>query len=228
MFFIKYIFCFLLLANPFVELFSLDHSKAKNSKNNNGKDWKLAKDQDGIKVYYRKIEGKNLNEIKIQSVFNCNLSTLVAALGDVPKYKEWVYATKEAKTLKRISNREVIYYDLIDFPWPLTNRDLVIHAKVQQNLDNKVVRVNLSAQKDMFPEQKGIVRIQLFKAEWVLTPLKDKVQVDYILSSDPAGMLPDQVVNLALDEGPVKTMQSLKKMISKGGYNNINEAKILN
>jgi START domain len=192
------------------------------------KDWKLAKEEDGIKVYYRKIEGKNLNEIKIQSVFNCNLSTLVAALGDVPKYKEWVYATKEAKTLKKISNREVIYYDAIDFPWPLNNRDLVIHAKVMQSTDNKIVKVSLNSQNDLYPEQKGIVRIKFFKAEYVLSPQKDKVMVDYILSSDPGGMLPDPVVNLALEQGPVKTMQSLKKMIAKGTYNNLNEAKIIN
>jgi hypothetical protein len=191
-------------------------------------DWKLSKEEDGIKVYYRKIEGKNLNEIKIQSVFNCNLSTLVAAMGDVPKYKEWVYSTKEAKLLKRINNREVIYYDAIDFPWPLNNRDLVIHAKTSQATDSKVVRVTLNAQNDGYPVQKGIVRIKFFKAEWVLTPQKDKVLVDYILSSDPGGMLPDPVVNLALDQGPVKTMQSLKKMIAKGAYNNLNEAKIIN
>jgi START domain len=198
------------------------------SKDGFTKDWKLAKEEDGIKVYYRKIEGKNLNEIKIQSVFNCNLSTLVAALGDVSKYKEWVYATKEAKTLKRISNREVIYYDAIDFPWPLNNRDLVIHAKVVQSAENKIVKVSLNSQNDLYPEQKGIVRIKFFKAEYVLSPQKDKVMVDYILSSDPGGMLPDPVVNLALDQGPVKTMQSLKKMIAKGAYNNLNEAKIIN
>ncbi len=191
-------------------------------------DWKLAKEEDGIKVYYRKIAGRNLNEIKIQSVFNCNLSTLVAALGDVSKYKDWVYSTKEAKVIKRLSNREVIYYDAIDFPWPLNNRDLVIHAKVFQYTDNKIVKVSLDADNDKYPTQKGMIRIKFFKAEWVLTPLKDKVQVEYILSSDPGGILPDPVVNLALDQGPVKTMQSLKKMIAKGGYNNINDAKIIN
>jgi hypothetical protein len=215
----------------FVNIFLGSHTNLYTKKASEvlvSKDWKLAKEEDGIKVYYRKIEGKNLNEIKIQSVFNCNLSTLVAALADVPKYKEWVYSTKEAKTIKKISSREVIYYDAIDFPWPLSNRDLVIHAKTSQNIESKVVKINLSAENDLYPVQKGVVRIKFFKAEYNLTPQKDKVMVDYILSSDPGGMLPDPVVNLALDEGPVKTMQSLKKLIAKGAYNNINEAKIIN
>lgn len=190
--------------------------------------WRFIKETKGIKVYYREIPNQNLNEVKIQTTFNCNLSTIVEALRDVKSYPEWVYKVVSSKTVKEITSSEVLYYNKLNFPWPLADRDVVIHTKIIQNPVTKEVNSISYAEPGALPQTTDMIRIKEFNSKWSFIPKEGYVVGEYIFRSNPGGNIPLWMVNLSLDEGPVKTIQNFKRILLENQYSKYNELAILN
>lgn len=190
--------------------------------------WKFIKETNGIKVFYREIPNKNLNEVKIQTTFDSNLSTIVEALRDVDAYPKWVYKAVSSKTLKNLGQNEVIYYNKIDFPWPLHDRDVVIHTKVIQNQNSKEVTSISYAESAVLANVPEYVRINEFNSKWTFIPKNGGVAAEYVFKSNPSGSIPDWMINMSLDEGPIRTIQNFKKILIEKKYSTYNKLAILN
>ncbi len=180
--------------------------------------WRFVKEAHGIKVYYRDIPKHNLNEVKIQTTFNTNLSTIVEALRDVETYPNWVYKASSSKIIKRFGDNEMIYYNKLDFPWPLSDRDIAIHTKIVQDQNSKEVTSISFAVPNSIPKNQDLVRILEFNSMWVFKPINGKVQAEYTFKSNPGGNIPAWMVNMSLDEGPIKTIQNFKKILVSKKY----------
>lgn len=190
--------------------------------------WRFVKEAHGIKVYYRDIPKHNLNEVKIQTTFNTNLSTIVEALRDVETYPNWVYKASSSKIIKRFGDNEMIYYNRLDFPWPLSDRDIAIRTKIVQNSYSKEV-VSVSYAEPLAVKRKGdLVRIEEFNSMWTFRPVDGHVEGEYVFKSNPGGLIPEWMVNLGLEEGPIKTILNFKKILIEGKYSNNNHLAILN
>lgn len=189
-------------------------------------DWKFVKNTDGIKVYNKKSGG--LKDVKIEITFDCNMSTLIEVLMDISSFPKWIYKVKTAKIVKTISQNQRIYYDQIEMPWPVKDRDLVGLSKITQNPATKEVILEDFGQTKGVPLNPDYIRVTDFHAKWVLTPTSSGIKGVYTLHSDPAGELPDAVVNLFVDEGPVNSMKALRKMIKEKKYSQVNNYGIIN
>ena len=86
-------------------------------------DWKLKSEKSGVKVYYRK--PSDIYELKLATSIKVPLSGIVRLFDEVDKYPSWGYKVSEARLLKRVSPTEMYYYSKIDFPWPMSDRDLI-------------------------------------------------------------------------------------------------------
>lgn len=190
--------------------------------------WKFVKETNGIKVYFRTVANSNLNEVKIQTTFNSNLSTIVEALRDVNAYREWVYKAAYSYTVKEFNAYEMEYYNKFNFPFPLDDRDVVIHSKIQQNQQTKVVTSISYAKLDIVPENKNIVRIKDFYSKWTFIAKNNLVYGEYTFKSNPSGNIPVWLINLSLDEGPIKTIQNFKQQLLLEKYLKANSLGILN
>ena len=191
-------------------------------------EWKFIKKVDGISIYHRKIGGGNLKDVKIETFFDANLSTVVEALLDVPSFNKWIYKVEYSKVVRTIDRRQVEYYNRINMPWPAADRDLVAINRLSQNLTTKeVISEDLCSWKGL-PENKDYVRIKDFYAKWTFTPSDSGVKGTYVFHSDPGGDLPPAVVNLFIDEGPVNSIKGLKKLILLEKYRSKNSHGIVN
>lgn len=190
--------------------------------------WKFVKETNGIKVYFRTVANSNLNEVKIQTTFNSNLSTIVETLRDVNAYREWVYKAAYSYTVKEFNANEMEYYNKFNFPFPLDDRDVVIHSKIQQNPQTKVVTSVSYAKLDIVPENKNVVRIKDFHSKWTFIAKNNLVYGEYIFKSNPGGNIPVWLINLSLDEGPIKTIQNFKQQLLLEKYLKANNLGILN
>lgn len=181
--------------------------------------WTLKKKEKEILVYTKDMDQSSIKQIKIVSTFNSTLSALMHLLWDVKVYPEWVPHCKSARSLKKISDRSIYYYAESSFPWPLQNRDMVAHSYFEQDLSTYEIRVTTDNVPDEYPIQKGLVRVQIFKAIWVLKPLENgKVEVSYFLHTEPSGNVPNWITNRFVDKGPVETFQKMKKLIELPKY----------
>jgi len=191
--------------------------------------WDFKKEKDGIRVYTRDVADSNLKELRIIFNIESNISSVVALICDIPAYTDFVYRCTTAKTLKRINALETYDYYSVDFPWPFSDRDMIVQSTIEQNPKTKVVSVQSLIKPDYVEQEKGFVRIQKHINKWVFTPISpNQVQADYFLSSEPAGNIPNWIVNMAIDQGPMHSMVRLRKLVQSDRYRNKQIAGILN
>lgn len=189
--------------------------------------WELKKDKNDVKIYVREAKDSPFKELSMKFTVDASMSTIVALLQDVEAIPEWVYKCEEAYVVKEINNEEEYYYNLIDFPWPMSDRDFVLRSKLTQNPVTKIMRSESWAVEDMLATKDGVIRISSMHLWWEFTPQADgKVAIDYYLKSDPGGYLPAWLVNMAIDQGPMQTIKKFKKELNRPKYKNAKVAYI--
>ena len=183
--------------------------------------WELKREKGGIKVYLKEAKDSDIKELKFETELEASLTSLAAILTDVPGFDNWVYASVKSETVTKISDTEVIYYTEIDFPWPMSNRDLVLYSKFWQDPHTLAIHSQSYSVHDKMPEEDGIVRMKKADLHWIFTPIGNgKVKLDYYLNSDPGGSIPAWMINLAADQGPLQTMVKFKEELEKAKYQN--------
>jgi len=184
--------------------------------------WELRKDKHGIKVYVREAIDSPFKELKMKFSIDATMSTVVALLQDIEAIPEWVYKCSESSVVEKINNKEEYYYNLMDFPWPMSDRDLILKSKVSQNPVTKVLRSESHAVTNKMPEKEGVIRIIETNLWWEFTPKPNgQIDVDYYLKSNPGGYLPAWLVNLAIDQGPIQTVKRFLKILKDPKYKNV-------
>jgi START domain len=184
-------------------------------------DWTMRKEKNGIKVFSRKTKNFKLDELKVECVFEGRISQLAAVVFDVNKQYQWVYKTTRSQLLKKINAADVFFYSEIECPWPIDNRDLVVHMRMVQHPGNKVMTIEANSVNDYLPEKRDIVRIKYSRATWTVTPLSNKqFKVDYRIQIDLGEGVPAWIVNLFSINGPYESFMNLKKKIKLPQYVN--------
>lgn len=184
--------------------------------------WELRKDRDGIKVYVREAIDSPFKELKMKFSVNATMSSVVALLQDIEAIPDWVYKCEVGYVVEKINDEEEYYYNLIDFPWPLSDRDFIVKSKLYQDPVTKVLRSESYAVTDKMPEKEGVVRIVETNLWWEFTPhANGQIDVDYYLKSDPGGYLPAWIVNMAIDQGPIQTIKRFRKILKNPKYKNV-------
>lgn len=182
--------------------------------------WILRSDKDGIQVYYR--QTADVHELKLVTSMQASLASIAQLFDEVYNYPRWGYRLAEARLVKRVSETEMYYYVLLDFPWPLSDRDLIMHTRLDQDPNTRILTSISTAAPRMEPERSGVVRIRDAHSKWVIVPTgAGKVQVEYYLYSNPGGNLPDWLINLAADVGPRESIKKMRALLREGRYRNV-------
>ena len=183
----------------------------------NSTDWVFKNEKEGVKVYYRKTS--EIHELKLVTSLNVSLSGLVTLLSEVENYPKWGYKVSESRELKKVSANETYYYSKLDFPWPLDDRDVVVRSSIVQDPVSRRVTATSISYPDYLPANKGVVRMRNAKTTWTLVPGQGGwTYVEYFISSDPGGSLPDWLVNMALDVGPRETIKNIRSFVRQEKY----------
>jgi hypothetical protein len=183
----------------------------------NSDDWSLRKDKDGVKVYYK--QTSDVHEIKLATSLKIPLSGLIQLFSEVENYPKWGYKVMESRLLQRISDTEMYYYSRLDFPWPMSDRDLVMHTHlIQDPVSHRITAVSVAAP-DYIPAVKDVERMRNAHTQWTLVPGKGGwVYVEYYIYSHPGGSIPDWMVNMAIDVAPRETIKNIREIIQQQRY----------
>lgn len=181
-------------------------------------DWKLKKDEDGIKIFTANTEQSNFKSVKVECTVNARLSQLIAFLMDVDKQHDWVYGNKFSQLIKKIEANEMIFYSEVSVPWPCTNRDYIAHITVNQKTQ-QIVTIDSHAEPDLLPQKEGKVRVRSSVAHWDVTAVsKDLLRIVYTVQFDPSGSVPAWLTNIFVTKCPLQTFQKLREEVSKPAY----------
>jgi START domain len=178
--------------------------------------WRLSKEKDGIKVFLAENPNSKFKSIRVECTLPGNFDKLIAVLTNVDHLKDWVYNTKTSYLIKRISPYELYYYTETSIPWPMTNRDAVVHLKVTKDSLQRFVRVSAVSEPLFIPEREDKIRIPRSNVSWHVTmPTKNSVSIVYVFEADPGGNLPGWVVNSFADKAPYESFKKLSEILRK-------------
>ncbi|HJS54139.1 MAG TPA: START domain-containing protein [Chitinophagaceae bacterium] len=178
--------------------------------------WKLSKDKDGIKVYQSEVKHSKYKNIKVECTLEGTYDKLMAILNDVINQKKWVYNNINSSILKRISGNEFYYHSETHLPWPMTNRDAIIHLKMNKDSLNRFLKVSAVSVPGYAPEKNGIVRVPRSDISWYVTmPSAKTISIVYIFDAEPGGSLPAWAVNMFTDKGPYESFKKLSELLKR-------------
>lgn len=182
-------------------------------------EWELARDRNGIKVWTRDEPGYPIRAFKAVTTVDSSLSGLVNLIMDTDRVSEWAYRILRVEVLARDDAAATfVIRTETDFPWPLSNRDVVLAGQIVQDEKTRVVMIR-SRSTAQYPVNPEFVRMPDMVGDWVFRPLGEgKVEVTMIGRANPSGNIPFGVVNLIIHETPYRTLLGLRQVIGAERY----------
>ncbi len=156
--------------------------------------WTLEKDEEKIRLYTRPVSGSPFLEVKAITVINAPMTKVADAFGDGDGCSAWRALCKSSEVLSMVSDTERYVYLVLDLPWPLSDRDMVIHSTAQIDAASKTATVKLASASSTHPA-KDYVRAES-SGEYTIKAIGDEqVEFTYIMHTDLGGDLSPDVIN---------------------------------
>ena len=179
-------------------------------------DWKMVKDNGWIKVFESNMEQSSFKRVKVQCTMEGTFEKLIEILHNVENHKTWIYKTKSSHIIKRVSPTEYYYYTESGMPWPIQNRDAVVHIKFFKDTVNRTLKIVAVGVPDYIASISGKIRVPRSANTWhVSMNAENKLDVSYVFEADPGGSLPAVLVNALVDKGPYESFKKLAEQLKK-------------
>lgn len=176
--------------------------------------WKLNKDKDGIKVYLAENPRSKFKSVRVECTLSGTYDKLISILTDIDHLKDWVYNTKMSYLIKKNSPYDLFYYTETYIPWPMSNRDAVVHLRIVKDSLLRYIKIVSTNENRLVPEKDGKVRILYSSVNWYVTmPTSKTISIIYTFEADPGGNLPAWVVNSFADKGPYESFKKLSELL---------------
>lgn len=173
-------------------------------------EWKLRKNEQGIKVYTRTVPKSALEEFKAIGIVNASPEALATHFKKVKNFPNWMPLCIEARKEKTVRNG-FIHYQKLEAPFPVSNRDGYYQFQFMEEGEN--VRIKIKALPKFGPEQEDLVRIPSATGFYLFEGLKDgRSKVTYQMLAAPGGSIPAWLANSMVVKNPFETLESLKKV----------------
>ncbi len=186
-----------------VHAYSIDKAKLSLNKNN-------------IKVWTFQNEKNPVFLYKAETTYNHPLEHAVSLILDVDNAVKWVPYMGSVKVLSRDDKKgDFTLYMVLDFPFPLKDRDLVVQGKMIKEANGQVTIKN-KAIKNGYPLNPKYVRLTHYEGDWNFQKLApNKVKVSTYGYANPEGSIPLTFVNMFVQQQPYQMLQKMKIQLSE-------------
>ena len=131
---------------------------------------------------------------------------------------EWVDLMTEHTVVRSIGPNMNLIYESYGLPWPISDRDYVMHEKYSYDESQRVFTIDYESVEDAAkPVREDHVRAMAYRTFWRLTMLDNgRTKVEVEVFTDPKGALPAWLINLIQKDWPWKTIDGLVNRARKG------------
>ncbi len=178
--------------------------------------WQLKKDEDGVRVEVRKVEGSSILEFKGTVMLDASLDAATRFFEVDGRIPDWFYQCSEARLIEAKSPLDKLLYFVISMPWPVQDRDLVFRRVHTIDPATGAVEYKTSSEPQGYPKQKGKTRMPYLKGLWRFTPLADgRTGMCYQQHSEVGGHIPDWLVNKLAVNIPFHSLSRFRELMLK-------------
>lgn len=196
---------FIFLTLSFIFL-NFAHSKLANKE-----EWTKITEKEGFKIYSKSMKESEIRAMKIKGTVNGSILNVTNILRDVDSATDWIPNLISRKYVQEITDTEAILHDVTDMPWPVSNRDTIVHHKlsISENKKSLILQFNSVKHPD-FPETNDNVRAHIHFGKIVFTPKgEDKTHIEMVILVDPRGSIPTWAVNVLQVSMPYDFVKAL-------------------
>jgi hypothetical protein len=174
-------------------------------------EWKFISDKDGVALYRRQrpfsYETKAIGEIAAST------DIVHAVLDDAESYTSFIPYTVECRVLKREGD-SIVAYQRISAPL-VSDRDYTIrvHTTFKKNEGGTTYISRWTTDNAAGPpEKRGVVRVSLCEASWLLEPAgPNSTRATYLIYTDSGGWIPKFIKEPASQIGIRKLFAAIRK-----------------
>lgn len=181
----------------------VDNAKLSINKNNI-KVWTFQNSQNPVFIY------------KAETTYDSPLEKAVNLILDIDHAVQWVPYMGSIKVLSRDDKKgEFLLYMVLDFPFPLKNRDLVVQGKIMKDAQGIITIKNKAVDKG-YAKNPDYVRLTHYEGDWTFQKLaNNKTKVSTYGYANPEGAIPLSFVNMFVQQQPYQMLQKMKTELSK-------------
>ncbi len=177
---------------------------------------KLSLNKNDIKVWTYRDATNAAMSYKAETTLNVPIEQAVALVLDVEHSSRWAPYVAKAEILSRDEKKgEFTLYMVLDFPFPLKDRDLVVQGRITKDAKG-VIRIQNSAIATGKAIQPDYVRLKRYQGNWTFQRLDaTRVKVTTSGFADPEGAIPAKVANMFVEQQPYQMLQKMKAELAK-------------
>lgn len=181
----------------------VDNAKLSINKNNI-KVWTFQNSQNPVFIY------------KAETTYDSPLEKAVNLILDIDHAVQWVPYMGSIKVLSRDDKKgEFLLYMVLDFSFPLKDRDLVVQGKIMKDAQGIITIKNKAVDKG-YAKNPDYVRLTHYEGDWTFQKLaNNKTKVSTYGYANPEGAIPLSFVNMFVQQQPYQMLQKMKTELSK-------------
>jgi len=176
--------------------------------------WTLEREDGGIALYSRAVADSPYLAVKVIARIDAPADKVAGLLGDGNGCSAWRAMCKSSEVIEAVSDSERLVYLVLDLPWPVSDRDLVVRSIAQVDTQAKSLHVTLESAPDALPV-KEYVRAQS-SGEYALKAIGDGAsEFTYIQHTDIGGDLSPDLINPSLLSETFDDVQRLQALAER-------------
>jgi hypothetical protein len=177
-------------------------------------DWALQQDDGRIQVFTRPVAGSPFLEVKATALINAPIADIASRMGDGEGCVEWRVMCKSSEVLSVDSDTERKVYMVLDMPWPVADRDMVMRSIADIDTAAKTVTVQLQDASSKYPEQDYVRAVS--NGQYQMKALgEEQVEFTYIMHTDLGGDLSADLINPRVVESTYADIKQLQLLAEK-------------
>ena len=182
---------------------------------------RLKINKQNIKVWTYQMSRNPAASYKAETVFNVPLEQAVALIMDVERAQQWVPYMGKISILNRDNQAgEFLLHVVMDLPFPLKDRDLIIQSKITRER-NGTVNIRNRGMADSRFSQPDYIRLQDYQGDWTFQRLgANKVKVTTMGYVNPEGSLPISFMNIFVEQQPYQMLKIMRSELERPMYIN--------
>jgi START domain len=176
--------------------------------------WKLEREEQGIALYSGTVGDSPFLAVKAVAQIDAPAEKVAHLLGDGNGCSEWRAMCKSSEVLAKVSDSESLVYLVLDLPWPVSDRDLVVRSVANIDTQSKTLHVTLQSASSEHPVQ-DYVRAES-SGEYELKVVGDtRSEFTYIQHTDIGGDLSPDLINPSMLSSTFDDIKRLQQLAEK-------------
>ena len=177
---------------------------------------RLSIDKNNIKVWTIENSANPILSYRAETVLNTSLQRAVSIVLDVDNAKSWVPNVASTRVLSQdLKQGDFKLYMVLDFPFPLKDRDLIVQGKMFKDAQG-IIHINNKATQSGVAQNPHYIRLKNYVGDWTFQSLgPNKVKVTTSGYADPEGAIPQSVTNMFVQQQPYQMLKKMQAELAK-------------